>query len=269
MSSITGITNGSDGGDVGGDGGGGGGGGGGYRGAAGGGAGSDCPGGGGGRCLTADTLITMGDSTSSKIIQKPISEIKVGDYVMNKDMSEKNKVVFVEIAQEHVHENEELWSPSEHLKPFATEMHPFVVNGKWLAMDNDFFPWLKKLNIQKVEDPIAERCGLRKLYNLWVTGDGTYIANNFVTHSGLYDGGWMRQTWEQGLLTYEEVLEFTHEYGYEKHHLIHGAYILTRILGFFNNKALNKFGVYVLRADSSSKRKKIAEFIMKLLQRRF
>ena len=269
LSSITGMTNGSDGGDVGGDGGGGGGGGGGYRGAAGGGAGSDCPGGGGGRCLTADTLITMGDSTSSKIIQKPISEIKVGDYVMNKDMSEKNKVVFVEIAQEHVHENEELWSPSEHLKPFATEMHPFVVNGEWLAMDNDFFPWLKKLNIQKVEDPIAERCGLRKLYNLWVTGDGTYIANNFVTHSGLYDGGWMRQTWEQGLLTYEEVLEFTHEYGYEKHHLIHGAYILTRILGFFNNKALNKFGVYVLRADSSSKRKKIAEFIMKLLQRRF
>ena len=269
LSSITGMTNGSDGGDVGGDGGGGGGGGGGYRGAAGGGAGSDCPGGGGGKCLTADTLITMGDSTSSKIIQKPISEIKVGDYVMNKDMSEKNKVVFVEIAQEHVHENEELWSPSEHLKPFATEMHPFVVNGEWLAMDNDFFPWLKKLNIQKVEDPIAERCGLRKLYNLWVTGDGTYIANNFVTHSGLYDGGWMRQTWEQGLLTYEEVLEFTHEYGYEKHHLIHGAYILTRILGFFNNKALNKFGVYVLRADSSSKRKKIAEFIMKLLQRRF
>lgn len=270
ISDVSGMVKSNDGGSPGGgDGGGGGGAGGGYRGIAAGGAGADCPGGGGGRCLTEDTLITMGDSTSSKIIQKPISEVKVGDYVMNKDMTEKNKVMFIEIAQEHVHENEELWSPSEHLKPFATEMHPFIVNGEWLAMDNDFFPWLKKLNIQKVEDPIAERCGLRKLYNLWVTGDGTYIANNFGTHSGLYDGGWMRQSWEQGLLTYDQVLEVTHEYGYEKHHLIHGAYILTKILGMLNNKSLNRFGVYVLKADSSSKRKKIAEFIMKILQRRF
>ena len=107
------------------------------------------------------------------------------------------------------------------------------------------------------------------MHNLWLDGDGTYIVNRIGTHSGLFDGGWMRQTWEQGLLTYEEVLEFTHEYGYEKHHLIHGAYLISKILGWFNNKSLNRFGVYVLRADSSSKRKKIAEFIMKLLQRRF
>ena len=266
LSSITGMTNGSDGGDVVGDGGGGGGGGGGYRGAAGGGAGSDCPGGGGGRCLTADTLITMGDSTSSKIIQKPISEIKVGDYVLNKEMTEKNKVVFVEIAEEHVHANEELWSPSEHLKPYATEMHPIFVNDEWMAMDHEFFPWLK---VKKVENPISERCGFRKLYNLWVTGDGTYIANNFGTHSALFDGGWMRQCWEQKLLTYNEVIDLTYEYAYEKHHLIHGAFLFSKILGIFNNKVLNRFGVYVLKANDSTKRKKIIEFIMKLLQRRF
>ena len=242
------------------------GGGGGYRGAAGGGAGSDCPGGGGGRCLTADTLITMGDSTSSKIIQKPISEIKVGDYVLNKEMTEKNKVVFVEIAEEHVHANEELWSPSEHLQPYATEMHPIFVNDEWMAMDHEFFPWLK---VKKVENPISERCGFRKLYNLWVTGDGTYIANNFGTHSALFDGGWMRQCWEQKLLTYDEVIDLTYEYAYKKHHLIHGAFLFSKILGIFNNRMLNRFGVYVLKANDSTKRKKITEFIMKLLQRRF
>ena len=242
------------------------GGGGGDRGAAGGGAGSDCPGGGGGRCLTADTLITMGDSTSSKIIQKPISEIKVGDYVLNKEMTEKNKVVFVEIAEEHVHANEELWSPSEHLQPYATEMHPIFVNDEWMAMDHEFFPWLK---VKKVENPISERCGFRKLYNLWVTGDGTYIANNFGTHSALFDGGWMRQCWEQKLLTYDEVIDLTYEYAYKKHHLIHGAFLFSKILGIFNNRMLNRFGVYVLKANDSTKRKKITEFIMKLLQRRF
>ena len=38
----------------------------------------------------------MGDSTSTNIIEKPISEIKVGDYVMNMDMTSKNKVLFLE-----------------------------------------------------------------------------------------------------------------------------------------------------------------------------
>ena len=31
--------------------------------------------------------------------------------------------------------------------------------------------------------------GGRNLYNLWVTGDGTYIVNGFGTHSIMYDGG--------------------------------------------------------------------------------
>ena len=79
----------------------------------------------------------------------------------------------------------------------------------------------------------------------------------------------MRQCWEQKLLTYDEVIDLTYEYAYKKHHLIHGAFLFSKILGIFNNKVLNRFGVYVLKANDSTKRKKITEFIMKLLQRRF
>ena len=32
------------------------------------------------------------------------------------------------------------------------------------------------------------------------------------THSGLYDGGWMRQVWEQGLMSHDDVMNFIYEY---------------------------------------------------------
>ena len=31
--------------------------------------------------------------------------------------------------------------------------------------------------------------GEEEFYNLWVTGDGTYIVNGYGTHSIMYDGG--------------------------------------------------------------------------------
>ncbi len=268
LSSITGMTNGSDGGDVGGDGGGGGGGGGGYRGAAGGGAGSDCPGGGGGGCFTSETLVVMGESTTSNIIEKPISEVKIGDYVMNKDMTSSNKVLFLETHASGILREENLYSLNEDLKPFATEYHPLFVDNHWVAVDTEFAPWMKKYNIQKVDNPILEKVGLRKLYNLWIDGDGTYIVNRIGTHSGLYDGGWMRQSWEQGLMSHDDVMNFIYEYGLEKHELIHGAFLLSKILGRYNIKLLNRLGVFMTRGSESGIRKKIIEYIMKLLQRR-
>ena len=288
VSVITGITNGSNGSQPGGDGGGGGGGGGGYRGAAGGSGGSDTPAPRRRRrCFTGDTLVMMANNTKinvegptitnssrgsydpSEIIEKPISEVKVGDHVMNKDMKSTNKVVFLETHAAGIDPDENLYSPNDKLKPFATENHPLFINGEWVAVDHKFAPWMEKYNIQEIKDPILEKCGLQKLYNIWVDGDGTYIVNKIGTHSGLYDGGWMRQVWEQGLMSHEDVINFIYEYSREKYELMHGAFLLSRLLGRFNNKLLNRFGVYMIKCDDSCIRKKISEFIMKLLQRRF
>ena len=275
---VSGMTNGSNGSQPGGDGGGGGGGGGGYRGGGGGAGGSDVPppppppaptprrrrr-----RCFTGDTKIMMANNTKITI-EKPISEVEVGDYVMNKDMTSKNKVVFLETHAAGIDLNEELYSPNDELKPFATQNHPLFINGEWVAVDHKFAPWMEKYNIQELKDPVLEKCGLQKLYNLWVDGDGTYVVNKIGTHSGLYDGGWMRQVWEQGLMSHEDVINFIYEYSREKYELMHGAFLLSRLLGRFNNKLLNRFGVYMIKCDDSCIRKKISEFMMKLLQRRF
>ena len=268
VSVISGITRSGNGSSAGGDGGGGGGGGGGYRGGSGGGAGSDARSRRGRRCFTSESKIMMANNTKITI-EKPISEVEVGDYVMNKDMTSKNKVVFLETHAAGIDPDENLYSPNDKLKPFATENHPLYINGQWVAVDHKFAPWMEKYNIQEIKDPILEKCGLKKLYNLWVDGDGTYVVNKIGTHSGLYDGGWMRQVWEQGLMSHEDVIKFIYEYSREKYELMHGAFLLSRLMGRFNNKLLNRFGVYMIKCDDSCIRKKISEFIMKLLQRRF
>tara|TARA_B100000963_G_scaffold179837_1_gene156239 strand:- start:1296 stop:3215 length:1920 start_codon:yes stop_codon:yes gene_type:complete len=268
VSVISGITRSGNGSSAGGDGGGGGGGGGGYRGGSGGGAGSDARSRRGRRCFTSESKIMMANNTKITI-EKPISEVEVGDYVMNKDMTSKNKVVFLETHAAGIDPDENLYSPNDKLKPFATENHPLYINGQWVAVDHKFAPWMEKYNIQEIKDPILEKCGLQKLHNLWVDGDGTYVVNKIGTHSGLYDGGWMRQVWEQGLMSHEDVIKFIYEYSREKYELMHGAFLLSRLMGRFNNKLLNRFGVYMIKCDDSCIRKKISEFIMKLLQRRF
>ncbi len=273
--SLTGFGNGANGTDMGGgDGAGGGGGGGGYRGGSGGGSQGDCAddGGDGGGCFTGDTVVLLQGSPTvilddSSHYEKPISEVKVGEYVVNKDKKEANKVVFIEKHAPGALMDENLYSPTEDLEPFATYNHGLYINGKWVAVDTDCFPWFEHFNIQPVENPISKPIGdNRELYNLWLTGDGTYIVNGYGTHCGLYDGGWMTQCWEQKLLTHEEVMNFLYEYGIHKEHLKTGAYLTTRILGKFNNKLLNRFGVYMMKADDSTLRKKIAEGTMKILQ---
>ena len=274
--SLTGFNNGANGTDLGGgDGAGGGGGGGGYRGGSGGGSQGDCGGGGGGgrRCFTPDTLVLMQgyfdkENNKYQYEEKPISEVKVGEYVVNKDKKEVNKVTFIEKHEPNLLPDEEkLYSPSPEVKPFATENHGLYIDGKWVAVDTDCFPWFDHFNIQPVQNPISEPLGDNMvMYNVWLTGDGTYIVNGYGTHCGLYDGGWMRQCWEQGLLKHEEVMNFLYEYGGEKQHLKYGAYLTSKIIGKFNNKLLNRFGVYMICADDSTIRKKIAEGTMQVLQ---
>ena len=212
-------------------------------------------------------VLQVKGSPTTVLFEKSISKVKVGDYVMNKDKTEANKVLFLEKHTPGAVVGVDLYSPTEDLEPFATYNHALYVDGKWVAVDTDCFPWMKHLDIKSVENPISKTIGDdRELYNLWLTGDGTYIVNGYGTHSGLYDGGWMRQCWEQGLLKHEEVMSFVYEFGGEKVHLKHGAYLTSKLLGKFNNKTLNRLGVYMMMADDATLRKKIALLTMNILQ---
>ena len=46
---------------------------------------------------------------------------------------------------------------------------------------------------------------------------------------------------------------------------MYGAFLVNKLLGKVNIKLLNKIGVYVLCSDESSRRKKIAHKVMRLL----
>ena len=273
--SLSGFGNGGSGADKGnGEGGGGGGAGAGYRGGSGGTAGIDEPppppppsggGGGGIPCFTSDARVLMWPATPNcgDLIERPISEIKVGDYVINKDRTSNNKVTFIE-KHDPNSKDPDLYSPRENIPPFATINHPLFVDGEWVAVDVDLYPWLEKQ--RPLRDANIEETGNRKLYNIWLSGDGTYNVNGFGTHSIMFDGGFMKNCFAQGLLTHDEVMILMKKYTYDKTNLVKGAFLLNKLFGKINLKLLNRLWIYCLNGDDMSKRKRIIHKMMKLLQ---
>jgi len=273
--SLSGFGNGGSGADKGGgEGGGGGGAGAGYRGGSGGTAGTDEPppppppsggGGGGIPCFTSDARVLMWPATPNcgDLIERPISEIKVGDYVINKDRTSNNKVTFIE-KHDPNSKDPDLYSPRENIPPFATINHPLFVDGEWVAVDVDLYPWLEKQ--RPLRNANIEETGDRKLYNIWLSGDGTYNVNGFGTHSIMFDGGFMKNCFDQGLLTHDEVMILMKKYTYDKTNLVKGAFLLNKLFGKMNFKLLNRLWIYCLNGDDMSKRKRIIHKMMKLLQ---
>lgn len=224
----------------------------------------------GGPCFTKDTRVRVRPSTEILVsndipdfIEKPISEIKVGDYVQNKDKSGENKVVFVEHHKEK--SSPDLYSPDENLDPFVTTNHMLFKDDKWVVVEPDLYPWLDKCD--KIKNPNVSPNASNDLYNLWVTGDGTYIVNGYGTHSIMFDGGFMRNAHDQGVMTYDQVLQLMKEYTSDKTEILHGAFLVNRILGKVNLKVLNKVWANILLSDDSKRRKKVALKIMKVLPR--
>ena len=273
--SLSGFGNGGSGADKGsGEGGGGGGAGAGYRGGSGGPAGIDEPppppppsggGGGGIPCFTSDARVLMWPATPNcgDLIERPISEIKVGDYVINKDRTSNNKVTFIE-KHDPNSKDPDLYSPRENIPPFATINHPLFVDGEWVAVDVDLYPWLEKQ--RPLRNANIEETGDRKLYNIWLSGDGTYNVNGFGTHSIMFDGGFMKNCFAQKLLTHDEVMILMKKYTYDKTNLVKGAFLLNKLFGKINLKLLNRLWIYCLNGDDMSKRKRIIHKMMKLLQ---
>ena len=210
--------------------------------------------------MRSPTVILSDESPTEET--KPISEVLVGDYVMNKDKTKANKVVFVEKRSAS---DKELYAPKPDEKPFATKNHMLYVDGKWIHADGDQYPWLEDCEL--VSNVVVEPGGDQVLYNLWVTGDGSYIVNGYGTHSIMFDGGFMKNAHDQGLLGYDDVLLLMEEYTEEKPNLLYGSFLLNRLLGKVNVKLLNRLWVNMLCAEDSTKRKKTAHLVMKILQK--
>ena len=184
--------------------------------------------------------------------------------VSNKDGTEQNEVVFIE---KHTASSKDpsLYSPSDDIEPFATTNHPLFVDGEWVAVDVNMHPWLEKP--KPLRDVNLESAGTRDLYNLWVTGDGTFIVNGYGTHSIMYDGGFMKNCFVQGLINHDEVMKLMRKYTHEKTDLMVGAFLLNRICGrlpWFTKVVLN-----FMNASDKSLRKKIVHYLMKTLQKKY
>lgn len=213
-------------------------------------------GGGGGGCFLGETLVTMSDGT-----KKRIDKVVDGDYVYNKDMTQVNRVLFIERVPDK-YMWKELYTPSEDYEPFATPNHPLFVNGEWVAIDNEVYPWLGKIN--SVKSPITCETQGELVYNLWVTGDGTYIVNGFGTTSIMMDGGIMRVGYQNGYLSQDDIMELMREFTTQGNMMTYGSYLFNKLFGYITCKRIVKVLANTIKKDHDFLPRKAMIFLMKV-----
>lgn len=222
---------------------------------------------GGGGCFIGNTLVTMWDGT-----RRRIDEVEVGDLVQSGIHCKPNKVMFVEKLIDTMLWKE-LYTPSGMHEPFATPNHILFVNKEWVAVDVDLYEWMPKA--RKIKDPITRPTEGDMVYNLWLDGDGKYFVNEYLTHSIMYDGSFMRRAWENKCLTHEQVMGLMHEFTTQGESMIYGSYLINKLVGMINQKHWIRLMSYIMLRDNKYiPRKcmiafmKIAYTLMKLIKRR-
>ena len=88
-----------------------------------------------------------------------------------------------------------------------------------------------------------------------------------LINSIMYDGGFMKNCFAQGLLNQNQVMRLMRTYTYEKTDLVVGAFLLNRICGKL--PWFTKFVLYFMNASDESLRKKIIHYLMKTLQKKY
>jgi hypothetical protein len=211
-------------------------------------------------CFTKDSKVSMADGTL-----KPISEIKVGDLVFNKDKTSVNQVTYVEKTDDF--KFEQLYSVTKDETPFATVNHPLYINGKLSSVYPeqvyDIYPWLGKTS-QLLPDRVVPATG-QTVYNLWTTGDGSFIVNGYGTTTIMGDGGWGRLLVEQGIDTPERLTEVLQEFAKLGKETSYGAYVCNKIFGKLNIKFINKFAGKILASRQETRSRKAIKSVFKIV----
>ena len=189
-------------------------------------------GGGLGDCFTPDTQVLMLDGTTKSIV-----DVQVGDHVYNYDRTSCNRVTFIEIADGSQWGS--LFSPTTEYPPFATVNHPIYIDGVLSAVDpeklNKVYPWLGKL--AKLDTYSIAPAPEGNVYNLWVTGDGTYTVNGYGTTAGVGDGGLFRILFESGMASAETTNRLFAKFTYPDNGatFVIGAHWVSRWIGKSKN----------------------------------
>lgn len=185
-------------------------------------------------CFSANTLISMADGTNKKIC-----DVQVGEKVLGVSGSI-NTVTFIEKVLDSAWGY--LYSPDPKYKPFITVNHPIYTNGKLSGINpqsiQDMYPWLGSIEKLEVFDIVPATGSL--VYNLWVTGDGTYTANGYGTHSILYAGGFLSVAFKRGWLTQTQVTDILIYFTNKGAHTQYGAYLINKVLKYIKPEILLK-----------------------------
>ena len=83
----------------------------------------------------------------------------------------------------------------------------------------------------------------------------------------MYDGGFMKNCFKQGLLNHDQVMKLMRSYTYEKTDLVVGAFMLNRICGKF--PLFTKIILNFMNASDGTLRKKIVHYLMRTLQKKY
>jgi len=197
-----------------------------------------------GTCFTGDTIVSLPEGNFCKI-----KEIKVGDYVLNYNGTKSNKVTLVETSTDNNYGG--LYSPHREHKPFATLNHPLYINGKLSSLDpahsSARYPWLGPT--EKIIDAEIIPPSNQVVYNLWVTGDGTYQVNGFGTTSVVYDGGFIRLCVDQGIFPSSRASELLIKFASASTTTSYGAYLCNKFLGWADIKIINRALGTIYRDD--------------------
>lgn len=201
-------------------------------------------------CFTSTSLVTLSDKT-----KKPIIDIKVGDKVLSADGNSINTVTFIERVPDSVWKC--LYSPDSKYEPFATVNHPLYINNKLCAVDPNstynLYPWLGKISNFNTNVTIIPTTG-KIVYNLWVTGNGTYQINDYGTHSIMYEGAFLQNCASKQYLTHEEVQSILYYFTSQGFEVQYGAYVINYVLGkILPINTLHKFIGKRLIVDSFTK----------------
>lgn len=215
--------------------------------------GSDC----GCGCFTGETLVTIFGGA-----RKLIKDIKVGDLVYNASMTGLNKVKHVEIISDKNFSG--LYSPSQHIKPFATTNHPLYIDDKLSSVNPknnyNWYPWLGQ-NEMIISCTIIPPSG-QFVYNLWVDGDGTYIVNDYGTTSIIGDGGALTQSIDCGFIKPEQAYDIILDYvSANNKNTTYGVYVLNKALAKLGVNFINNLFIGIILKKKFGK--KVLDFILR------
>jgi hypothetical protein len=213
-------------------------------------------------CFTPDTLVTLPDNST-----RPIVDIQVGDKVLG-TTGTINTVTFIEKVPDTLWKY--LYSPDPKLKPFATVNHPLIIDGVLQAVDPvavwDLYPWLGKP--EQLRGYTIKPATGNFVYNLWLTGDGTYIANGYNTTSIMFSGNSLSYMFSKGWLTQQEVIDLLVFFTSKGKHVQYGAYLINVGVSYIKSDLLLKFISSQIRREKSLL-KNIIVFASKMLGRIF